>query len=262
MSVMRSTLLGSLLQVLKFNLDRKAERVRVFEMGRVFMRDASVATTDSTVRGIRQPMRLAGLAYGEPDGLQWARKSAGVDFYDAKGDVEALLSPRKATFKAAAHPAMHPGRCASIWLDGREVGVVGELHPRWRQRWEFAQAPVLFELDLDAVTLRNVPAFEPVPKFQNAQRDIALIVRDDVTHDAVLDAVNAAATGALLRDAMLFDVYKPKQAAAGLGADEKSLAVRLTLGSTDATLTDEQIEAAVHAIVAEVTRRVGGRLRG
>jgi phenylalanyl-tRNA synthetase beta chain len=262
MSVMRSTLVGSLLQVLKFNLDRKAERVRVFEIGRVYMRDASVRTTDSTVRGIRQPMRVAGLAYGDADGLQWSRKNRGVGFFDVKGDVEALLAPGKAQFKPSTHPAMHPGRCASVWLEGSEIGIVGELHPRWRQQWEFAQPPVLFELDLEAVAQRRVPAFEPVPKFQLAQRDIALIVADSVTHDAVVEAVNAAATGGLLREAFLFDVYKPKQASAGLEADEKSFAVRLTLGSADATLTDEQIDAAVKAIVAEVAVRVGGRLRG
>jgi phenylalanyl-tRNA synthetase beta chain len=262
MGVMRSSLLGSLLQALKFNLDRKAERVRVFELGRVFLRDASVATTDSTVRGIHQPMRVAGLAYGDPDGLQWARKSPGVDFFDVKGDVEALLSPLKAQFRPAAHPAMHPGRCASVWLAGREVGVVGELHPRWRQRWELAHAPVLFELDLDAVVQRPVPAFEPVPKFQPAQRDIAVIVADTVTHDAVLEAVHSAATGGLLRDAMLFDVYKPKQASPILGMHEKSLAVRLTLASSEATLTDEQIDTAVKAVVDRIASVLGGRLRG
>ena len=262
MGVMRSSLLGSLLQALKFNLDRKAERVRVFELGRVFMRDASVVTTDTTVRGIHQPMRVAGLAYGDADGLQWARKGQGVDFYDAKGDVEALLVPRKAQFKPAVHPAMHPGRCASVWLDGREVGVVGELHPRWRQGWELAHAPVLFELDLEAVVARAVPVFEAVPKFQPAQRDIAVIVADTVTHDAVLEAVRSAATGELLRDAFLFDVYKPKQAAAGLAADEKSLAVRLTLASSEATLTDEQIEGVVKAVVDRIASQLGGRLRG
>ena len=262
MGVMRSSLLGSLLQALKFNLDRKAERVRVFELGRVFMRDASVVTTDSTVRGIHQPMRVAGLAYGDADGLQWARKGQLVDFYDAKGDVEALLVPRKAQFKPAAHPAMHPGRCASVWLDGREIGVVGELHPRWRQAWELAQAPVLFELDLEAVVSRPVPAFEPVPKFQPVQRDLAVIVADTVTHDAVLQAVRSAATGDLLRDASLFDVYKPKQAAAGLAANEKSLAVRLTLASSEATLTDEQIDSAVQAVVSRIASQLGGRLRG
>ena len=262
MSVMRSSLLGSLLQALKFNLDRRAERVRVFELGRVFLRDAGVATTDSTVRGVHQPMRVAGLAYGDADGLQWARKAGGVDFYDAKGDVESLLAPRKAQFRPASHPAMHPGRCAQVWLDGAPIGHVGELHPRWRQQWELAHAPVLFELDLAAVTARRVPAFEPVPKFQPAQRDIAVIVADSVTHDAVMEAVNSAATGGLLRDAVLFDVYKPKQAAAGLAMNEKSLAVRLTLASGEATLTDDQIEAAVKAVVDSITARVGGRLRG
>lgn len=262
MSVMRSSLVGSLLQALKFNLDRKAERVRVFEVGRVFMRDASVATTDTTVRGIHQPMRVAGLAYGEPDGLQWGRKGGSTDFFDVKGDVQALLSPLQAEFTPAEHPAMHPGRCAGVWLDGRQVGVVGELHPRWRQRWELAHAPVVFELELDAALTRHVPAFQPVPKFQPAERDIAVIVADTVSHGAVMDAVRAADTGGLLRDALLFDVYKPKQASAGLGADEKSLAVRLTLGSAEATLTDEQIDHAVKAVVERIASQLGGRLRG
>lgn len=261
MSVMRSSLLGSLLQALKFNLDRKAERVRLFELGRVFMRDAAVATTDTTVRGIRQPMRVAGLAYGDADGLQWACKAGPVDFYDAKGDVESLLAPVRAQFRPAVHPALHPGRCASVWIDGREIGFVGELHPRWRQRWELANAPVLFELDLDAVTQRRVPAAQPVPRFQPAERDIAVIVADHVTHDAVLDAVRSAG-GELLRDAFLFDVYKPKQAVAGIAADEKSMAVRLTLASSEATLTDEQIDAAVAAVVDRITTQLGGRLRG
>jgi phenylalanyl-tRNA synthetase beta chain len=262
MSVMRSSLVGSLLQVLKFNLDRKAERVRVFELGRVFARDPSVQTTDTTVRGVRQPMKVAGLAYGSPDGLQWGRKAAAVDFYDMKGDVQALLSPLQAEFAPAAHPAMHPGRCAAVRVSGREVGFVGELHPRWRQKWELPQAPLLFELDLDAVTTREVPQFEPVPRFQPAERDIAVIVGEKVTHDQLLAAIRSAETGGLLRDAFLFDVYKPQQATAGLALDEKSLAVRLTLARSDATLTDEQIDAAVRAVVERVSAQLGGRLRG
>ncbi|MBC5785929.1 phenylalanine--tRNA ligase subunit beta [Ramlibacter sp. USB13] len=262
MSVMRSSLLGSLLQVLKFNLDRKAERVRVFELGRVFVRDASVQTTDTTVRGVRQPMKVAGLAYGSPDGLQWGRKAAAVDFYDMKGDVQALLAPLQAEFAPGAHPAMHPGRCAAIRIGGREVGVVGELHPRWRQKWELPHTPLLFELDLDAVTAREVPQFESVPRFQPAERDIAVIVGEKVTHDQLLAAIRSADTGGLLRDAFLFDVYKPQQATAGLALHEKSLAVRLTLARSDATLTDEQIDAAVRAVVERVTAQLGGRLRG
>lgn len=261
MSVMRSSLLGSLLHVLRHNLDRKAERVRVFELGRVFERDDAVATTDTTVRGVRQPMKVAGLAYGDPEGLQWARKGAAADFYDVKGDVETLLVPLRAEFRPATHPAMHPGRCAAIFLDGREVGVVGELHPRWRQQWELPQAPMLFELDLDAVVARELPKFEPVPKFQPAERDIAVIVSDSVTNAALLQAIRNADTGGLLRDALVFDVYKPKQATPALAANEKSVAVRLTLASAEATLTDEQIDAAVQAIVRRIEGQVGGRLR-
>ncbi|HSV47035.1 MAG TPA: phenylalanine--tRNA ligase subunit beta [Ramlibacter sp.] len=261
MSVMRSSLIGSLVNVLRFNLDRKAPRVRVFELGRVFRRDAAVATTDRTVRGVDQPMRIGGLAYGDADGLQWGRKGAPTDFYDLKGDVEALLSPRQAAFTPASHPAMHPGRCAAVWLDGREIGVLGELHPRWRQAFELPQAPVLFELELEAVLERPLPSFEPVPRFQPAERDIAVIVADSVSHADLMEAVHSADTGGLLRGASLFDLYKPKQAAAGLGADEKSLAVRLTLASADATLTDEQIDAAVQAVLERVASRLGGRLR-
>lgn len=262
MSVMRSSLLGSLLQVLKFNLDRKAERVRVFELGRVFVRDDGVQTTDTTVRGVRQPMKVAGLAYGPPDGLQWARKAGQGDFYDMKGDVQALLAPLQAEFSPGTHPAMHPGRCAVIRIDGREVGFVGELHPRWRQQWELPQTPLLFELDLDAVAARRVPVFEPVPRFQPAERDIAVIVADTVTHDQLMAAIRSADTGGLLRDAMLFDVYKPQQATAGLAMHEKSLAVRLTLARSDATLTDDQIESAVRAVVERVGAQLGARLRG
>jgi phenylalanyl-tRNA synthetase beta chain len=262
MSVMRSTLLGSLLQVLRHNLDRKAERVRVFELGRVFMRDASVATTDTTVRGVHQPMRVAGLAFGDVDGLQWGRKGQGAaDLFDLKGDVQALLAPLQAQYRPGTHPALHPGRCAGVWIEGVQVGVLGELHPRWRQQWELPGAPLLFELDLDAVLARRVAAFEPVPRVQPSERDLAVIVADTVSHDALLEAVRAADTGGLLQGVFLFDVYKPAQAVPGIAAHEKSLAVRLTLGRPSATLTDEEIEAAVQAVVARVGRDVGGRLR-
>jgi phenylalanyl-tRNA synthetase beta chain len=112
------------------------------------------------------------------------------------------------------------------------------------------------------VVNRPVPAFQPVPRYQPAERDIAVIVADTVTHDAVLEAVRSAATGGLLRDAFLFDVYRPKQAVAGLAPHEKSLAVRLTLASSEATLTDDQIEGAVQAVIDRIASQLGGRLRG
>jgi len=267
MSVMRSSLLGSLLSVLKFNLDRRTDRVRLFEVGRVFFKDGSIAESDTTVAGFRQPMRVAGLAYGATDTLQWGTAERAVDFFDLKGDVQALLAPRRPEFKVAEHPAMHPGRCASIWLDGRCIGHVGELHPRWRQAYEVAQAPVLFELELDAVLDRPVPAYQTVSRHQAVERDLAIVVKESVTHAAVLDAIRAPASP-WLRDVVLFDVYRPKKQASSegtpagaLAADEKSLAVRLVLNRDDATLTEEDIDATVNAAVDAVAQHVAGRLR-
>jgi phenylalanyl-tRNA synthetase beta chain len=264
MSVMRSSLLGSLLQVLKFNQARKQARVRVFELGRVFLRDATVKSTDTTVEGFHQPMRVAGLASGSAEMLQWGCKDKGVDFFDVKGDVQALLAPLQAEFAPGSHPAMHPGRCAQVILYGKAIGFVGELHPQWRQLFDLTQAPILFELDLDAVLQRRVAEFKTVSKLQPVQRDIAVVVADDVTHAALMSAIWAAPTQGLLRDAQLFDVYRPKSAkdaASDDSSNDRSLAVRLTLNSDEATLSEEQIESSVKAVVDQLTSTVGARQR-
>jgi phenylalanyl-tRNA synthetase beta chain len=261
MSVMRSSLLGSLVQVLKFNLDRKASRVRVFELGRVFLRSPQTQSTDTTVAGFDQPMRVAGLAYGALDNLGWSRADRNVDFFDLKGDVQTLLAPLQALFKPATHPAMHPGRCASVSVSGRQIGFVGELHPQWRQGYELAQAPILFELELDAVLKRRVPQFSIVSKHQPVERDLAVIVSESVTHSALMTAINSAGISKLLRSATLFDVYRPQQAGASMQLGEKSLAVRLILSSDEATLTEDQIDAAVQAVLARLQIDLGARLR-
>ena len=265
MSVMRSSLLGSLIAVLKFNLDRKAQRVRLFEVGRVFRKDTAVKDSDTSVAGFDQPMRVAGLAYGGLDQLQWGSAERHVDFFDLKGDVEALLAPLQPTFKPDVHPAMHPGRCASVWLGERCIGHVGELHPKWRQAYDLMQAPVMFELALDAVLAREIPVFQAVSRHQPVERDIALVVKESVPLAAVMEAIRAPGSP-LLRDAALFDVYRPRKAAdgsvsGGLAADEKSLAVRLTLNRDDATLTEDEIDALVKATLEALSQRVAARLR-
>jgi phenylalanyl-tRNA synthetase beta chain len=261
MSVMRSSLLGSLLQVLKFNLDRKATRINVFELGRVFLRDPASRNTDTTVAGFDQPMRVAGLAYGPREGLQWSLSDKGVDFFDFKGDVQALLAPLQPVFAPASHPALHPGRCASVSIAGQGIGFIGELHPQWRQAYELAQAPMLFELDLDALLQRPVPVFQPVSKLQPVERDIAVIVAEAVTHADLMAAIHGAGTGGVLKSATLFDVYRPQQGNTTMQPGEKSLAVRLVLGGGDATLTDEQIEAVTQSVLASLQARVQARLR-
>ncbi|NCT81609.1 MAG: phenylalanine--tRNA ligase subunit beta [Comamonadaceae bacterium] len=263
LSVMRTSLIGSLVQVLRHNQARRATRVRVFELGRVFKRDAAVANGPLSVAGIAQPLRLGGLAWGPADQQQWSQKDRAVDFFDVKGDLEALFAPQTLTFEAAEHPALHPGRSARVSLSGSVIGVIGELHPRWRQAYEITGgAPVVFELDLDAALTRTLPQGQPLPRQQAVQRDLALVVKDSISHDALMAAIKAAG-GKLLRSAKLFDVFKP---AAGvttdLQADERSLAVRLELLDDEATLTDERIDAAVAAIVAATTSQLGARLRG
>ena len=266
LNVMRSSLLGSLLQVIKRNTDRRADRLRVFEIGRVFRRDAAVVTGADDVAGVSQPMRIAGAIYGAALQQGWAGKQTPADFYDAKGDVEALLAPRRAVFEADQHPAMHPGRCARVLLDGQVIGHVGELHPRWRQQWELAHAPVVFELALDAVLAHPLPTATPLPRQQAVERDIAVVVKESVTHAQLMRSIHAAASAQLLRSATLFDIYRPKAGAeAGANApvarDEKSLAVRLVLDGGQESLTDERIDGAVQAVLAQLQADLGARLR-
>ncbi|MEO5687900.1 MAG: phenylalanine--tRNA ligase subunit beta [Burkholderiaceae bacterium] len=260
LAVMRSSLVGSLVQILRNNLARKAPRVRIFEIGRVFSRDAAVTSTLTSVAGISQPLRVAGLAWGPVAQLQWSETERNVDFFDVKGDVEQLLAPRAVSFVAAEHPAMHPGRCAAVVVDGQAIGHVGEFHPRWRQAYELPTAPIVFELDLAAVQARGVPRAQPLPRQQAARRDLALVVQESVRHDALMAALRDDATG-LVRSATLFDVYRPKADAADFAAGERSLAVRLELLSDDATLTDEIIDTAIAAAIARATAACGARLR-
>ena len=261
MSVMRSSLIGSLLQVVKFNADRKAHGVRVFEIGRVFSKNASVPDSDTTVKGFDQPMRVAGMSFGNAAPVQWDVKDQASDFYDVKADVQALLAPAVPTFEVDTHTAMHPGRCAKVLLHGQAIGYVGELHPKWRQSWDLSSAPVMFELNLDAVTERAVPVALAVERFPNVERDIAVIVKEHIAHDQVIAAVHAASTQGWLRHAVLFDVYRTKTANASMAADEKSLAIRLTLNSHEATLNDAQIDQAVQAVVAQLAQQFSARLR-
>ncbi|MBQ6656400.1 MAG: phenylalanine--tRNA ligase subunit beta [Ottowia sp.] len=260
MGVMRSSLIGSLLQVLKYNLDRRAPRVRVFELGRAFRRDASVPTGDASVRGISQPERLAALAWGSAQQQGWEGRQQPADFYDMKGDLEALLAPLAPVFEPATHPALHPGRSARIVLDGTPVGHIGELHPRWRQAWELPSAPVLFEIELDAVLARPLPHAAPVPRQHAIWRDIAVIVPEAVTHAQVMAAIHAAPTQGLLHGATLFDIYRPKPGDAGMQAGEKSLAIRLQLGS-DQPLADDAIDATVQTVLQSLATALGARLR-
>jgi phenylalanyl-tRNA synthetase beta chain len=265
MSVMRTTLFGSLINVLRHNLNRRADRVRVFEAGRVFLRDASVPASEMTVEGYAQPKRIGALAYGPAADEQWALATRAVDFFDVKADVEALFAPRIARFVKAEHPALHPGRSARIELDGRSVGWIGELHPRWMQQYDLPHAPILFELDAEALMARALPAPTDVSKYPPVRRDIAVVVDQNVPVQALLDEMQQALgedACKFVQRVALFDEFRAKSSTSGgMAAHEKSLAFRVTLQDAGGTLQDETVELAVKTLVDRLARVYGARLR-
>jgi len=246
MSVMRSSLLGGLLGALRTNLARKQPRVRLFEVGGCFAAEAGSYV---------QHECLAGLAYGAALSEQWGAPGRNVDFYDVKGDVEALFALRSPTFQAAQHPASHPGRSARILLDGRGVGWIGGLHPQWQQQYDLPQSVVWFELELNAVMLDSVPKLKNISRFPPVRRDLAVLVDEGVTVQALLDAMRSEDLPKVV-DLAVFDVYRGK----GVEQGKKSLAFRVLLQDTEKTLTDNEIEENVALLVAALQRE-GAQLR-
>ena len=261
LSVMRTQLIGGLVDILRFNLNRKAEFVRVFELGRVFFPDETIEDGPFTVKGVRQPQHIAGLAYGDAHEEHWSAVKRAVDFYDVKGDVESLLAPLSARFEPCQHPALHPGRAARIMLEGKEIGFIGELHPRLCHGYSLPKAPVVFELDVASILKTEVPSAKPVSKFQPMHRDISVTVPAQLTWQQVCDAVEKLRTGtrvgSVIDSFRLFDVYVPKAGESG----ERSMAFRMTIASAgEEAITEEQSEAAFEAVV-DVLSGLGAHLR-
>lgn len=259
LSVMRTQLIGGLVDILKYNLNRRAERVRVFELGRVFCPDAAVGDGPWTVKGVRQPRHVAGLAYGDAAGAQWGIAARPVDFFDVKGDVERLCAPLKPRFVRETFPGLHPGRSAAVYIGEKKVGMIGELHPRTVQAYELPKAPVVFELDVDALLTTSVPVYAAVSKHQPVRRDIAVVTAPETETgrlvDAVYEAHGADPRLSSMTDFRLFDLYRPKDAA------QKSLAFTLELTAKgEEPVSDLEADAAVRAVL-DVLEREGATLR-
>ncbi|HKB59299.1 MAG TPA: phenylalanine--tRNA ligase subunit beta [Gallionellaceae bacterium] len=246
MSVMRSSLLGGLLDALRTNLARRQPRVRLFEIGGCFA---------AAEGGYTQHDRLAGLAYGPALPEQWGVAARDVDFFDLKGDVDALFAPVGLSFVAKPHPASHPGRSAQILCQGRAVGWIGELHPQWQQKYELPQAAVWFELDLAASLASGVPQAAEVSKFPPVRRDLAVLVEEAVAVQTLIEAMYGARAPAVAEVA-LFDVYRGK----GVEAGKKSLAFRVLLQDTHKTLTESEIDKSIARLVGAL-QGAGAQLR-
>ena len=258
---MRSTLVGSLIANVRYNLNRKLARVRIFEVGAVFHRDASVADGPLSVAGYRQPKRVGALACGGVVEEQWGIEGRTVDFFDLKADLEALFAPQMLRFDPVAHPALHPGRSAVVKLNGQEIGFIGELHPRWQQKYELPSAPVLFEVDAGALQQRPIPAHREISKFPTVIRDLALVVSQQVSAQDLIDVFVAEQQENpachIMQAIVLFDEYRGK----GLEINEKSLAFRFAMQDTQSTLQDDTVDAAMRAFVTAAQKKYNARLR-
>ncbi|CAM8654719.1 PheT Phenylalanyl-tRNA synthetase beta subunit [Oxalobacteraceae bacterium] len=261
MSVMRSQLISGLVANIRYNINRKATRVRVFEVGAVFNNDSHVVDGPLTVAGIHQSKHVAGVAYGPVVNEQWGYEARSVDFFDIKADLEALCAPQKLHFAPLVHPALHPGRSAQVLVDGAPVGFIGELHPRLQQTLELPLAPVLFEVEAHFLQQKAVPVYAEISKFPAVTRDLALLVKQSLNVQSIFDVFDEQRTGSqvcrIMQHIVLFDEYRGK----GLLPDEKSLAFRITMQDTQSTLKDDSIDAALGAFIDVVNKKLGATLR-
>jgi phenylalanyl-tRNA synthetase beta chain len=257
LAVMRSSLVGGLVANIKYNVNRKASRVRVFEIGRAFRRAPEAPGGPLSVVGVEQPMRIAAAAFGPAVGEQWSVPARGVDFFDVKADLEALLTPLAARFEAARHPALHPRRSARVILAGEAAGWIGELHPALVQKYELPGPVVLFELDAEPLREVPLPQYKEMPKVPPVIRDRAVVVPETVEAQALLDELEAHRPPVVQR-VELFDQYRGK----GMGPGLKSLAFRVVMQDTVRTLTDAEADAIMDGLTGALGARFGAKPRG
>ncbi|WP_407276423.1 phenylalanine--tRNA ligase subunit beta [Halothiobacillus sp. DCM-1] len=245
MAVMRQSLWPGLLMALRFNQNRQQNRVRLFEIGRSF---------HGSLDGREEIDRIAGVITGSRLPEQWAVPSVSVDFFDLKGDVQALLSrlgfdaqsedeTTRVRFVAAPHQALHPGQSAAIYLGGRPVGWLGALHPLVQQAMDLTGSVYVFELSLAAVRDRRLPVNRPRSRFPQVRRDLALLKPVSISADELL-AIIAADQAEYLREVAIFDRF----IGAGIPEGFESVAVKLVLQAFERTLTDEEIIAIISDI--------------
>jgi len=251
MDVMRTTLLPGLLTSLARNTRRQFGRVRLFETGMVFLQDEKLIESN----------RVAGVATGDVLPEQWGVSASSLDYYDIKGDVERLFSLRgdveKPSFKAGDLPWMHPGASALISLKNWEIGWCGSVHPKVLKALDIKKSVFAFELDLDMLLSREVPFAKLVSRFPSIRRDIAVLLKNDVTYTQVKNCITSAA-GSLLEKVLVFDEYQGDSLKKGY----KSLAIGLIFKNVSSTLKDEDVDPLIETVVSDLEKRLGAQLRG
>ncbi|TLU68041.1 phenylalanine--tRNA ligase subunit beta [Thalassotalea litorea] len=254
MSVMRVSLWPGLLQSVVYNQNRQQSRVRLFESGLSFIPDAEAEN------GVRQEPMFAGVITGLRSGEHWQLEKSGVDFFDAKGDVEALLAltanSQAYEFRVAEHSALHPGQTAAIYRGEEFVGYVGTVHPELERKLGLNGRTVVFELRQSEILRQAIPLAQEISKFPGNRRDIAVIVKDEISANSVLQLIEKVGTNHLV-SLELFDVYQGK----GIEPGYKSLAIALTLQDKERTLEEKDINNVVQIVVQALTTELDASLR-
>ena len=253
MSVMRQSLWPGLLEALQNNLNRQESRVRLFEIGHVFNRA-------DNERKSQEKNHLAGLISGLCQPSQWGCEPRDVDFFDLKGDLEAVLNLSgnldRFQFRRFQHSALHPGQCARIEYANEVIGIAGRLHPAQQKFYETGQAVYLFEIDLAFMTHSELPEFSEVSKFPPLQRDLSILIDEEVEVQTVLETIHTGG-GKLLKKLELFDIYREQK----LDKNKKSLSVALTFQSESSSLSSAEIEAVMERIIGLLDSETGAQLR-
>jgi phenylalanyl-tRNA synthetase beta chain len=250
LAVMRTTLWCGLLNAALHNTNRQQNRVRLFETGLRFINEG---------RETRQQKMLAGLALGSVYAEQWGEKNRKVDFFDVKADVQAMfaLTGCEVQFAPAKHAVLHPGQTAEILsLTGERIGWLGMLHPTLEKKLGFDTQVFLFELDQNLLLNKLIPGFKPLSKYPSVRRDLALIVREEISANDIINAIKGCAEQTL-QDIVIFDVYRGK----GVEEGYKSVALSLTIQDYSQTLTDSEIDAIFNRVLDTVMNKISAKLR-
>ena len=252
MGVMRTTLLVGLIEVLRFNLNRKQERIRIFEIGRCFIPDNSGSENYHT----NQPLRVGGLTYGNRYEEQWGERARLIDYFDVKADLEVVFHHAKIEFKKTEKVILHPGRSAGLFLGAKMIGFLGELHPMLCKKYELPSAPIIFELELEHLLVTSVAKHQDISKYPNVRRDIAVVVDEHIPVQHLIQSLYSTAPK-YVRDIQLFDQYR----GGNLGIGKKSLAFRVVMNDTEKTLTEEEIEKIDQSLKNTLISRHQAQLR-
>lgn len=249
LSVMRTSLWPGLVQAMVYNANRQHDRIRLFEVGRVFK---------GNLNDIAQPRQIGGLIYGSNYAEQWSQNPREVDFFDIKADVEALLAlgGGQVRFEKESHPALHPGQSARVYKNDEAIGWLGAIHPKLNKSLDIDGKVYVFELSLNDVVDSVVPEFETLSKFPALRRDLALLVDDAVNAGQIEDCLSKIDSD-ILKSFQLFDVYSGE----GVELGKKSLAVAFILQHKERTLTDDEVDSLLKTVTETLSQKLNATIR-